>query len=187
MVDEIGSEDFVSAQDSPGNNPYMMQGYVKGYPLNALWGFKYAGVWHSVDEFNRNKITKAYAPPSTLNDGNIAGNLGTPRYYDINRDGVLSQDDLVYLGNADPILYGGLQNNFAGATSVWVFTSHTLSEARFTTIRRFICRAASPTSTAICSTHGILCVIPSLTTRVRELSMLMFPPTSWFMMRPICV
>ncbi len=112
MVDEIGSEDFVSAQDSPGNNPYMMQGYVKGYPLNALWGFKYAGVWHSVDEFNRNKITKAYAPPSTLNDGNIAGNLGTPRYYDINRDGVLSQDDLVYLGNADPILYGGLQNNF---------------------------------------------------------------------------
>ena len=104
MVDEIGSEDFVSAQDSPGNNPYMMQGYVKGYPLNALWGFKYAGVWHSVDEFNRNKITKAYAPPSTLNDGNIAGNLGTPRYYDINRDGVLSQDDLVYLGNADPIL-----------------------------------------------------------------------------------
>ena len=25
MVDEIGSEDFVSAQNSPGNNPYMMQ------------------------------------------------------------------------------------------------------------------------------------------------------------------
>lgn len=108
-VDDIGSEDFVSAQDSPGNNPYMMQGYVKGYPLNALWGFRYAGVWHSVDEYERNKVTKAYAAAS-INDGNIAYNLGTPRYLDQNRDGVLSQDDLVYLGNADPAVYGGLQN-----------------------------------------------------------------------------
>ena len=112
MVDDIGSEDFVSAQKSAGNNPYMMQGYVKGYPLNALWGFKYAGVWHNVDEFNRNKTTKAYASSTGLNDANIANNLGTPKYLDQNRDGVLSQDDLVYLGNADPILYGGLQNNF---------------------------------------------------------------------------
>ena len=29
MVDDIGSEDFISAYDSPGNNFYMMYGYVK--------------------------------------------------------------------------------------------------------------------------------------------------------------
>ena len=39
-------------------------------------------------------------------------NLGTPRYYDINNDGTLDQKDLVYLGNADPWLYGGVQNTF---------------------------------------------------------------------------
>ena len=31
---------------------------------------------------------------------------------DQNHDGVLNTEDLVYLGNADPILYGGFQNNF---------------------------------------------------------------------------
>lgn len=112
MVDDIGSEEFVAAQKSGGNNPYMMQGYVKGYPLNALWGFRYGGVWHNVDEFKRNQVTKAYASATQVNVNNIANNLGTPRFLDINRDGTLSQQDLVYLGNADPYLYGGLQNNF---------------------------------------------------------------------------
>ena len=112
MVDDIGSEDFVAAQKSGGNNPYMMQGYVKGYPLNALWGFRYGGVWHSVEEFNRNQTTHAYASATQINANNINNQLGSPRYHDINRDGVLDQNDLVYLGNADPYLYGGLQNNF---------------------------------------------------------------------------
>ena len=47
MVDDIGCGGFRhGAIDRPGNNPYMMYGYVKGYPLNALWGFKYGGTWH---------------------------------------------------------------------------------------------------------------------------------------------
>ncbi|MDE7408029.1 MAG: SusC/RagA family TonB-linked outer membrane protein, partial [Muribaculaceae bacterium] len=127
MVDDIGSEDFVSAQNSAGNNPYMMQGYVKGYPLNALWGFKYAGVWHNVDEFTRNQTTKGYASATQINVNNIANNLGAPRYLDINRDGALSQDDLVYLGNADPVVYGGLQNNFRiGNFRVGVYFTYSL-------------------------------------------------------------
>lgn len=102
MVDDIGSEDFVSAMNSPGNNPYMMYGYVKGYPLNALWGFKDGGTWKSEEEVSRNKVTKTYAALST--------SLGSQRYYDINHDGNLNKEDLVYQGNADPYLYGGLQN-----------------------------------------------------------------------------
>ncbi|MBQ2371874.1 MAG: TonB-dependent receptor, partial [Bacteroidales bacterium] len=105
-VIDIGSEDFVSAMNSPGNNKYMMYGYVKGYPLNSLWGFKYGGIWKSDEERERNKQTKAYASESTKWAD------GTPRYYDINHDGVLNQEDLVYQGSADPILYGGIQNSF---------------------------------------------------------------------------
>lgn len=105
LVLDIGSEDFVAAYSSPGNNPYMMYGYVSGYPLNSLWGFKYAGVWHSQDEITVNEATKTYASASTRSPGN-------PRYYDINHDGTLNQDDLVYQGNADPYLFGGLQNTF---------------------------------------------------------------------------
>ena len=158
MVDDIGTEDFVSAQNSAGNNPYMMQGYVKGYPLNSLWGFRYAGVWHSVDEWTRNNTTKAYASASQLNSSNIANNLGTPRYLDINRDGSLDQNDLVYLGNADPILYGGLQNNFRyGKFKLSVYFTYSLggkiynytelymSGSTFTNQYRYMLNAWHPT------------------------------------------
>ena len=105
MVEDIATSEFVTAFKSGGNNGYMMNGYVKGYPLNALWGFRYAGVWKSEDEFVRNESTHAYVSA-------ITQKLGLSRYHDINHDGVLDQQDLVYLGNADPDLYGGVQNTF---------------------------------------------------------------------------
>lgn len=103
MVEDIGTADYVEAYIAPSSK-YMMYGYVKDYPLNSLWGFKYAGVWKSDEEFTANEETKEYAV--------YKKQLGSPRYYDINHDGSLNQKDIVYLGNADPILYGGLQNTF---------------------------------------------------------------------------
>ncbi len=121
MVEDIGSEDFVSAMNSPGNGSYMMYGYVKGRPLNALWGFEYGGVWKSEDEIARNQITKAYADPST------SVRPGKARYVDQNHDGILDQNDLVYLGNADPIVYGGLQNTFnIGRLRVGIYFNYSL-------------------------------------------------------------
>ncbi len=120
-VEEIGSEDFVVAMNSPGNGSYMMYGYVAGRPLNALWGFKYGGVWHNEEEIERNKITRAYANPST------AVSPGRPRYIDVNHDGTLDNKDLVYLGNADPDLYGGMQNTFnIGHLRIGVYFAYSL-------------------------------------------------------------
>ncbi len=106
MVEDIGSEDFVPALTAPGNNPYMMYGYVKGYPLNSLWGFQYGGTWKNQEEVERNKITKTYASATQITSN------GTARYYDVDHNGTLNQDDLLYQGNADPYLYGGFQNSF---------------------------------------------------------------------------
>lgn len=105
MVEDIASNGYVSAMNSYGNNAYMMYGYKAGYPLNALWGFRYAGPWHNQEEIERNKYTKTYA--SVLTQA-----LGIPKYVDQNHDGIISQEDLVYLGNSDPVVYGGLQNTF---------------------------------------------------------------------------
>ena len=107
MVLDTGSNDFVIAYESPTNNKYMMYGYVNGYPLNALWGFKAAGVWHNQDQIDRNKETKAYVSRS-----NAYYTPGHPYYVDVNHDGTLNEDDLVYLGSADPVIYGGIQNTF---------------------------------------------------------------------------
>ena len=60
MVDDIGHEEYVSCLESGGNTNYMMYGYKTGYPLNALWGFQYAGVWKTTDQFERNRFTKSY-------------------------------------------------------------------------------------------------------------------------------
>lgn len=107
---DIGSEEYVSTYSSPamGGNTYMIYGYVKDYPLNSLWGFKYAGVWHNQDEIDRNQITRSMASLTAAH----TKTLGMPRYHDINHDGVLNMDDLCYLGNADPVVYGGINNTF---------------------------------------------------------------------------
>ena len=119
MVGDIGTEDYVIARKAPETD-YMMYGYVKGYPLNSLWGFKYAGVWKSPEEIERNKITKSRAAMNNKV-------LGYPTYVDKNHDGTLDADDLCYLGNADPVLYGGLQNTFRlGKFSLGVFFAYSL-------------------------------------------------------------
>lgn len=120
MVEDIGGEDYVVAmRDQKG---YMIYGYKKGYPLNSLWGLKYGGVWHNQQEIAENDITNQYvdyyAKPYKC---------GRPRYVDQNHDGILDNSDITYLGDADPKLYGGLQNTFhIGRFKVGVYFAYSL-------------------------------------------------------------
>ena len=104
MVEDIGSEDFVDAYAPDYATNYRMYGYVKGYPLNSLWGFQDAGVWHNQEELDRNAITHTYVSKYK--------SVGHSKYVDINNDGILDKNDLIYLGSADAFIYGGLQNTF---------------------------------------------------------------------------
>ena len=110
-VEDIGHEDYVSVMDGSG---FMIYGYRKGYPLNSLWGFQYEGVFHDVDEVMKNTITHSYVGQTALStdNPNYYVMLGRAKYADVNHDGNLTMEDQIYLGNADPILYGGLQNTF---------------------------------------------------------------------------
>ena len=125
MVEDIGHEEYISALNSGGNSPFMMYGYKAGYPLNSLWGFKYAGVWKTAEEFERNQYTHTYVSSTTGN--NPVTMRGYPKYVDTNNDGILSEDDLVYMGNSDPFLYGGLQNTFhIGRFKLGVYFTYSL-------------------------------------------------------------
>ncbi len=106
-VEDIGGYERVSVYDNPYGAQYMMYGYEKGRPLNAVWGMQYAGVWKNTAEIEKNKETKEYAS-SAVN----FYQPGRQRYIDQNKDGVLDNNDLIYLGNADPHVYGGIQNTF---------------------------------------------------------------------------
>ena len=110
MVEDIGNNNYVSTVTSAGNIKYMMYGYKAGYPLNALWGLEYGGVVKTLQDYEDNKVTKQYVYRDNHNSALSA--IGHSRYVDQNHDGVLDNNDLVYLGNADPVISGGLQNNF---------------------------------------------------------------------------
>lgn len=106
MVEDIGGFDKISAYNHTHGAQYMMYGYVKGRPLNALWGMQYAGTWKNQEEITQNQTDKKYASAAT----NFLS-PGRQRYIDQNGDGNLTNEDLVYLGDSDPDLYGGIQNN----------------------------------------------------------------------------
>ena len=107
VVNDIGGEAEVSKRNTPaGATSYMTVGYKVGYPVNAFWGFEYAGVWHNTEEVERNKITHTFA------NEQASSKLGCPIYIDQNHDGSLNSADIIYLGSPDHIVHGGLQNTF---------------------------------------------------------------------------
>ena len=111
MTMDIGEGDaVVPTYMNPRNSSQYLYGYRRGYPVNSLWGFQYEGVWKTEEEFERNKATKAYTSGNMMSDWK--NNMGRSKFVDVNHDGMLDEEDVVYLGCSDPIIYGGFSNDF---------------------------------------------------------------------------
>ena len=110
-VIDVGNDgEIVPTYTNIRNASQYMYGYKNGYPVNAIWGYKYGGVWHNQDEIKRNELTHTYV--SHIQEGTSGTNVGRSKYVDVNHDGLLDQNDMVYLGTGDPLIYGGFQNDF---------------------------------------------------------------------------
>lgn len=111
---------------NPRDSGQYLYGYKKGYPVNALWGYQYEGVWKNAEEYERNNSTHAYCSGNMMNG--IDNNLGRSKFVDVNHDGILNEEDVVYLGCSDPIIYGGFQNDFtiAKRLKVGVYFAYSL-------------------------------------------------------------
>ena len=111
MVIDVGNDgEIVPTYNKIRNATQYMYGYKNGYPVNAIWGYKYGGVWHNDEEIRKNALTHTYV--SHIQEGASGTNVGRSKYVDVNHDGLLDQNDMVYLGTGDPIIYGGFQNDF---------------------------------------------------------------------------
>lgn len=74
----------------------------EGYPLNSVWGLRYCGKIQTEEQLR--KYVDRYAETYSL-AGNLSRvRLGDNMYEDVNGDGKLTADDLVYLGTDDPKL-----------------------------------------------------------------------------------
>ena len=96
-----------------------------GKPIGSFFGYRYLGVYANSsdnvlkDDNGQVIYEKDGITPRRLRFNNANGYIfegGDAIYDDINEDGVIDEGDLVYLGNANPDLYGGfgVNMNFKG-------------------------------------------------------------------------
>lgn len=101
----------------------------EGYPLNSVWGLRYCGKIENEEMLK--KYQDRYQATTTM--GNISKiRVGSNMFEDVNKDGKLTAEDLVYLGTDDPKIQfsfnlGASWNGFdldivfqgAGRRTVW--------------------------------------------------------------------
>ncbi|MEP3837832.1 MAG: SusC/RagA family TonB-linked outer membrane protein [Algibacter sp.] len=114
---------ITDAQDSEDGNPLTTGegGYLKriqeGNPIGSFYGYRSLGVFSTSDDLiardaNNEIIYDLDGTPKPLVfNGGYEFKAGDARYEDINKDGNIDRLDVVYLGNANPLLYGGFGPN----------------------------------------------------------------------------
>lgn len=79
----------------------------------SFFGLRYLGVYNNTEETyardaQNNIMTDLQGNPIIMNNGNkYTCYAGDAKYEDVNHDGVIDENDVVYLGNANPKLSGG--------------------------------------------------------------------------------
>jgi len=94
-----------------GNGNYALR-IVENAPVGAFYGYRYLGVYQNTEEtYARNAeggiMTDWQGKTITMKNGTEQVYPGDAKYEDINHDGVINENDIVYLGNANPKFFGG--------------------------------------------------------------------------------
>lgn len=85
---------------------------VEGNPLGSFYGYRCLGVYQNEDEtyardLDDKIIYDMNSEPVIIQNGSQTVYPGDAKYEDINGDGVINQYDIVYIGNAMPLITGG--------------------------------------------------------------------------------
>lgn len=94
-----------------GNGNYALR-IVENAPVGAFYGYRYLGVYQNTAEtYARNAeggiMYDWQGQAITMKNGTEQVYPGDAKYEDINHDGVINENDIVYLGNANPKFFGG--------------------------------------------------------------------------------
>lgn len=94
-----------------GNGNYAVR-IVEGDPIGSFYGYKYLGVYQNTEETyahdaNGNVMRDFNGDVVTMKNGTTQVFPGDAKYEDINHDGVINEQDIVYLGNSNPTMTGG--------------------------------------------------------------------------------
>lgn len=106
-------DNFNTEQDlSIGNGQYPKR-LVLGEPIGSFFGFQYLGVWSHDDDVvardaNGNTLLDAHGNTIPMTYGGVYQfKGGDAKYRDVNHDGKIDLNDVVYIGDSNPDLFGG--------------------------------------------------------------------------------
>lgn len=97
---------------SIGNGQYPRRAEV-GEPIGSFYGFRYLGVWPSTEDViatnaDGSPIVDVNGNRVPLRYGTYEFKGGDAKYADLNHDGVIDLNDVIYLGDSNPDFFGGL-------------------------------------------------------------------------------
>ncbi|ALI98360.1 SusC/RagA family TonB-linked outer membrane protein [Rufibacter tibetensis] len=75
----------------------LANGWLIGRPIGAIYNYRMVGIWQAGED---NSKTDPTAKPGDI------------KFEDINKDGVINDNDRTYIGSTQPKWYGGLTNTF---------------------------------------------------------------------------
>lgn len=107
---------IVDEKTAINNGAYPLKAEI-GKPVGSFFGFRYEGVYATTADAvakNADGSTKldAYGEPIPMNyNGTYTFQGGDAKYQDVNHDGRIDLDDVVYLGDSNPDFAGGLGFN----------------------------------------------------------------------------
>ncbi len=94
-----------------GNGNYALR-IVENAPVGSFYGYRYLGVYQNTEQTyardeNGNVMYDWQGNVITMKNGTVQTYPGDAMYEDINHDGVINENDMVYLGNSNPKFFGG--------------------------------------------------------------------------------
>lgn len=106
LPDNLNEEQF-----SLDNGEYALK-LVEGTAVGSFFGFRYLGVYQNTeDTYARDEdgdiMYDLAGDPIVMSNGSYTCYPGDAKYDDINHDGKIDKNDIVYLGNCNPIVSGG--------------------------------------------------------------------------------
>ena len=94
-----------------GNGNYATR-IVSGTSVGSFFGYKYLGVYQNTEDTyakdaEGNVMLDLQGKPIIMSNGTYRCYPGDAKYADINNDGKIDKNDIVYIGNSNPMLSGG--------------------------------------------------------------------------------
>lgn len=104
--------DNIAMETYSFKNGQYAQKILAGTPVGSFFGYRYLGVYQNLEDTyakdDEGRVMRdLLGNPVVMKNGTYTCYPGDAMYQDINYDGTIDENDIVYLGNCNPVVTGG--------------------------------------------------------------------------------